>query len=109
MVERNVANAPSNCDANAGGDGIPATCQPASVADANGLYAGTMGVAVSFSSAGSNDPNGNSASFTWDFGDGSTSRWPIRGTRLGSGHLLSDADVDRQRRRDRQQFHDGQH
>jgi PKD repeat protein len=43
------------------------------VANANGPYSGTAGVAVSFSSAGSNDPDGTISSYLWNFGDGSTS------------------------------------
>jgi PKD repeat protein len=43
------------------------------VADANGPYSGTVGVAVSFSSFGSNDPDGFIASYRWSFGDGTTS------------------------------------
>ncbi len=42
-------------------------------ANANGPYSGTAGVAVSFSSAGSNDPDGSIASHAWEFGDGGTS------------------------------------
>jgi len=58
----------------------PATCAPkapvdnqAPTADANGPYTGTSNVAVSFSSAGSGDPDGTLAGYTWDFGDGATS------------------------------------
>jgi len=43
------------------------------VANANGPYTGTVNTAVSFSSAGSNDPDGTIASYLWDFGDGATS------------------------------------
>ncbi|MCB9088176.1 MAG: S8 family serine peptidase [Calditrichae bacterium] len=43
------------------------------VANANGPYSGTAGVAVSFSSAGSYDPDGSISSYLWNFGDGSTS------------------------------------
>jgi PKD repeat protein len=43
------------------------------VADANGPYSGTVGIGVSFSSAGSNDPDGSIVSYRWTFGDGTTS------------------------------------
>ncbi|MBI5867449.1 MAG: S8 family serine peptidase, partial [candidate division Zixibacteria bacterium] len=43
------------------------------VANANGPYSGTAGTAVSFSSAGSSDPDGSIASYSWSFGDGGTS------------------------------------
>jgi len=39
----------------------------------NGPYSGDEGVAVSFSSAGSYDPNGSIASYLWNFGDGTSS------------------------------------
>ncbi len=40
---------------------------------ANGPYTGTTGIAVSFSSAGSDDSDGSIVSHAWDFGDGGTS------------------------------------
>jgi PKD repeat protein len=43
------------------------------VAQAGGPYSGQAGVAISFTSAGSSDPDGNIASYRWDFGDGGTS------------------------------------
>ncbi len=43
------------------------------VAQAGGPYAGTVGNAISFSSAGSSDPDGSIASYGWAFGDGTTS------------------------------------
>lgn len=43
------------------------------VAEANGPYGGTAGQPVSFSSAGSSDPDGSIASYAWSFSDGGTS------------------------------------
>ncbi|MCB0293801.1 MAG: PKD domain-containing protein, partial [Calditrichaeota bacterium] len=43
------------------------------VANANGPYSGITGVAVSFSSAGSSDPDGSITGYLWSFGDGATS------------------------------------
>jgi PKD repeat protein len=40
------------------------------VAEANGPYSGDAGSPVSFSSAGSMDPDGIIVSYSWDFGDG---------------------------------------
>ena len=71
--DKEVRRAPRDCSND--GDGIvqppPANIPP--TADANGPYTGTTGIAVSFSSAGSNDPDGSIASYAWDFGDGNTS------------------------------------
>jgi PKD repeat protein len=43
------------------------------VADPNGPYTGTEGVAIAFNGSGSYDPDGSIASYAWDFGDGNTS------------------------------------
>lgn len=43
------------------------------VAQAGGPYTGTAGQAIGFSSAGSSDPDGSIASYSWVFGDGTTS------------------------------------
>ncbi|MGD9546042.1 MAG: endonuclease [Candidatus Krumholzibacteriia bacterium] len=43
------------------------------VAAAGGPYGGEKGVAVSFTSAGSYDPDGSIVSYLWTFGDGGTS------------------------------------
>jgi PKD repeat protein len=45
----------------------------APVANAGGPYSGTAGAAISFSSAGSSDPDGSIATYSWDFGDGGNS------------------------------------
>lgn len=43
------------------------------VAQAGGPYSGTTGQAISFSSAGSSDPDGTITGYSWSFGDGSSS------------------------------------
>ncbi len=43
------------------------------VAEANGPYSGTAGSPISLSSAGSSDPDGSIASYSWSFSDGTTS------------------------------------
>ncbi len=45
----------------------------APTANAGGPYTGSTGSSVSFSSVGSNDPDGTIASYLWNFGDGDTS------------------------------------
>jgi PKD repeat protein len=42
----------------------------APTADANGPYTGTVGIPVTFDASGSTDPNGDIATYEWDFGDG---------------------------------------
>ncbi len=42
----------------------------------NGPYSGEINQSISFSSSGSNDPDGNIVSYLWDFGDGTTSILP---------------------------------
>ena len=41
-------------------------------ADADGPYSGIAGVAVTFDGSGSSDPDGNIATYDWDFGDSTT-------------------------------------
>jgi PKD repeat protein len=43
------------------------------VADANGEYAGNPGVPIQFTSEGTMDPDGQIASYSWNFGDGRSS------------------------------------
>jgi len=42
------------------------------VANANGPYAGTVGLPVTFDSTGSDDPDGTLVAYEWSFGDGTT-------------------------------------
>ena len=46
------------------------------VADANGPYSGTTGIAVMFDGTGSSDPDGSIVAYSWDFGDGATGTGP---------------------------------
>ena len=67
FAERAVDHAPADCDNGGGVANQPPT------ANANGPYAGVTGDVVSFSSAGSNDPDGGIVSYAWNFGDGGSS------------------------------------
>ena len=70
-VERGVRRAPADCAPKDNNNPAPANVAP--TANANGPYTGATGINVNFSSAGSNDPDGNIVTFNWDFGDGSSS------------------------------------
>ena len=42
------------------------------IADANGPYNGTAGIALTLDGSGSTDPDGTIVAYDWDFGDGNT-------------------------------------
>ncbi len=46
------------------------------IANANGPYAGTAGVALTLSAAGSSDPNGTIVSYAWSLGNGQNATGP---------------------------------
>ena len=59
------------------GNAPPVNSQaPVAVADNSAPLVGAPPLAVSFSSAGSHDPDGSIVSYDWDFGDGTTSTEP---------------------------------
>lgn len=57
------------------------------VADAGGPYAGTAGEPVLFDASGSSDPDGDTLTFTWDFGDGTA---PVETTDTTVEHVYAD-------------------
>ncbi|KGJ97943.1 PKD domain-containing protein [Colwellia psychrerythraea] len=60
-------------DANAAVNGGGNDQNQSPVSQINGPYQGDLNSAVSFSSAGTFDPDGSISSYSWDFGDGYTS------------------------------------
>lgn len=54
-----------------GGTTPPANVAP--IANANGPYSNDINTVINFSSVNSSDSDGNIVSYTWDFGDGTTS------------------------------------
>jgi PKD repeat protein len=54
------------------------------IAVANGPYSGVVGAAVSFSAAGSTDPDGTIATYGWEFGDGGSASGPTPTHTYGS-------------------------
>ena len=64
---------------------ITAKAPSAPTANAGGPYTGTPGAAITFSGAGSTDPQGQALTYLWNFGDGST------GTGVSPTHTYTDA------------------
>jgi PKD repeat protein/endonuclease I len=58
---------------NSGQTFVGAPTNQAPVAEANGPYSGSVGAAISFSSAGSYDADGTIVGWAWNFGDGGSS------------------------------------
>lgn len=54
--------------------GAPVNQPP--LANANGPYAGTVGLTLTFDSTGSNDPDGSIVAYEWNFGDSTTGTGP---------------------------------
>ena len=59
-------------DWNIGYDDSLIVLRPPPIAEANGPYTGVEGAPIAFDGTGSYDPDGNIASYAWDFGDGNT-------------------------------------
>ncbi len=73
-AERAVDKAPSDCaPKSTGGGDPPPSGNQTPTAKVNGPYSGLPNAAISFSSAGSTDPDGSIAAYAWTFGDGATS------------------------------------
>ncbi len=68
------------------------------ISQAGGPYSGAPGVAISFTSAGSSDPDGSIASYAWTFGDGgsSTAANPTHAYSAGGSYTVSLTVTDNQ-------------
>jgi len=64
-----TASATTSATITSGGGG---GTNQAPIAVVNGPYTGVAGTPISFSAAGSSDPDGSIAGYAWDFGDGSS-------------------------------------
>lgn len=51
---------------------VPVVVNQPPIADANGPYSGTVGVAIIFDGSASTDADGTIVSYNWDYGDGNT-------------------------------------
>ena len=57
----------------------------APVANPGGPYSGVVGLPISFNGSASSDPDGNTLTYTWDFGDGMTGTGPMSAHSYAAG------------------------
>lgn len=73
----------SGSSSSSGGGGSNQTTPKPPTANAGGPYSGTVGAAINFSGTGSSDPQGQTLTYAWNFGDSAT------GTGASPSHTYS--------------------
>jgi hypothetical protein len=84
----------AGCGGGSSNTSSPSSTAKPPVANAGGPYSGTAGTAISFSGAGSSDPQGEALSYGWSFGDGTgtgvnpTHTYPVNGFAVSTYNIL---------------------
>jgi hypothetical protein len=84
----------AGCGGGSSNPSSPSSTAKPPVANAGGPYSGTAGTAISFSGAGSSDPQGEALSYGWTFGDGTGTgvspmhTYPVNGYAVSAYNIL---------------------
>jgi len=84
----------AGCGGGSSNTSSPSSTAKPPVANAGGPYSGTAGTAISFSGAGSSDPQGETLSYGWTFGDGTGTgvspmhTYPVNGYAVSAYNIL---------------------